>query len=161
VDENLQGKAGGIRRGGELGKFAEGEFTGENGQGDALAPGKGNALGRGEGHLGGGMNLHLRTDFPGQADQAQILNDDGVHLGFCDPAKESFGFGQFGWKDQYVEREVSATSTGMEVTHDKRKIGLSEVLGPETGIECRETKIDGVGPCGHGRLETLPIACGG
>jgi hypothetical protein len=99
VDKNFQGKAGGIARSRKFSQFAEGKFTGKNGKGDALATGKGDSFGGGKGHLGGGMNFHLWADLPGQSNQPQILNDDGVDLGFPHPAKESFGFGEFGGKD--------------------------------------------------------------
>ena len=92
------------------------------------------------------MNFYLRADLPGQSDQAEILNDDGVHLGFPHPAKKSFGFDKFGWEDQYIKGEVSATSTGMKVIHDKGEIGFSEIFGSETGIEGREAEVDGIGP---------------
>ena len=107
------------------------------------------------------MDLHLRADFPGQADQTQILNDDGVRLGFCDPAKESFGFGQFRGEDQHIEGEISTSSAGMEVIDNQGEIGLSEVLGPETGIEGGEAEINGIGTGGNGSFEALPIACRG
>ena len=29
------------------------------------------------------MNLYLGANFPGQADEAQILNDDGIHVSPC------------------------------------------------------------------------------
>jgi hypothetical protein len=74
------------------------------------------------------------------------LNNDGIDLGMADPAKESFGFGEFGGKDEYIEREVSATTAGMEVIHDKGEIGFSEIFGSETGIEGREAEVDGIGP---------------
>jgi hypothetical protein len=52
VNKNFQGKAGRFCEGWKFGEFAEREFTGKNGKGDALSPGKGYAFGRGEGHLG-------------------------------------------------------------------------------------------------------------
>jgi hypothetical protein len=107
------------------------------------------------------MNLHLWADFTGQSDQSEILNDDGIDLGFPHPTKEPFGFDKFGGEDQYIEREESATSTGMEVIHDKREIGFSEIFGSKTGIEGREPEIDGIGTCGNGSFEALPIACRG
>jgi hypothetical protein len=106
------------------------------------------------------MNLHLRADFPGQADQTQILNDDGVHLGFPDPAKKSFGFDKFGWEDQYIKGEVSATSTGMKVIHDKGEIGFSEIFGSETGIECRETEVDRISAGSDCGLQAFPVTGG-
>jgi hypothetical protein len=119
VDKNFQGKAGRFCGGWEFSEFAEREFTGKNGEGDALATGKGDPFGRGEGHLGGGVNFYFRADFPCQANQSEILNDDGVDLGFSDPAKEAFCFDKFGGEDQYIECEVSATAAGMEVIHDE------------------------------------------
>jgi hypothetical protein len=119
VDKNLQGKARGIARSRKFSKFAEREFTSKNRKGDALATGKGNPFGRGESHLGGSMNFYLRADLPSQSNQSEILNDNGIDLGFPHPAKKSFGFDKFGWEDQYIERQVSASSTGMEVFHDE------------------------------------------
>ena len=107
------------------------------------------------------MNLHLWADFTGQSDQSEILNDDGIDLGFPDPTKESLGFDKFGREDQYIEREVSATSTGMEVIHDKREIGFSEIFGSKTGIEGREPEIDGIGTRGNGSLEAIPVSSWG
>jgi hypothetical protein len=49
----------------------------------------------------------------------------------------------------------------MEVIHDEGEIGFSEIFGSETGIEGGEAEIDGIGPSGNRRLETLPIACRG
>ena len=107
------------------------------------------------------MNLHFWADFTGQSDQSEILNDDGIDLGFPHPTKEPFGFDKFGGEDQYIEREESATTAGMEVVHDEGEIGFSEIFSSETGIECGEPEIDGIGPCGNGSFEALPIACRG
>jgi hypothetical protein len=49
----------------------------------------------------------------------------------------------------------------MKVFHDKGKIGFSEILSSETGIERGESEIDGIGSCGNGSFEALPIACWG
>jgi len=45
VDKNFQGKAGGFCGGWEFGEFAKGKFTSKNGEGDALATGKGDSFG--------------------------------------------------------------------------------------------------------------------
>jgi hypothetical protein len=103
----------------------------------------------------------LRADFSGQSYQSKILNDDGVDLGFSDPAKESFCFDEFRGEDQYIEGEISATSTGMEVIHDKGEIGFSEIFGSETGIEGREAEVDGIGTGGNGSLEAIPVSSWG
>jgi hypothetical protein len=100
----------------------------------------------------------LRADLPGQSNQSEILNDDCIHLGFPDPAKQSFGFDEFRGEDQYIEREVSATSTGMKVIHDKGKIGFGEIFSSEAGIEGWKAEIDGIGPCGNGSFEAIPVS---
>jgi hypothetical protein len=83
------------------------------------------------------MNLYLRADLSGQSNKTEILNDDCIHLGFPDPAKQSFGFGEFGGKDQYIEREITAASAGMKVIHNEREVGFGKIFGSETGIKCR------------------------
>jgi hypothetical protein len=42
---------------------------------------------------------NLGADFFGESNKSEILNDDGIDLGFSDPAKEAFGFGKFGGED--------------------------------------------------------------
>jgi hypothetical protein len=145
----------------EFGEFAEGKFTSKNGEGDALATGKGDSFGRGESHLGRGMDGNLWADFSSQSNKSEILNDDGIDLGFSDPAKESFGFGKFGGEDQDIECEVSATATLVKIFHDFGKVRLGKVFRTETSIEGRETEIDGIGSGGNGSFEALPIACRG
>ena len=55
VDEDLQGKAGGVGGGREFGQFPEGKLPGKDGQMKALATGEGDTLWGGQGHLGGGV----------------------------------------------------------------------------------------------------------
>jgi hypothetical protein len=107
------------------------------------------------------MDGNLRADFSSQSNKSEILNDDGIDLGFSDPAKESFGFGKFGGEDQDIECEVSATATLVKIFHDFGKVRLGKVFCTETSIECGQAKIDGVGPSGNGGFEALPIACRG
>jgi hypothetical protein len=107
------------------------------------------------------MDGNLRADFSSQSNKSEILNDDGIDLGFSDPAKESFGFGKFGGEDQDIECEVSATATLVKIFHDFGKVRLGKVFRTETSIECGQAKIDGVGPSGNGGFEALPIACRG
>jgi hypothetical protein len=45
----------------------------------------------------------------------------------------------------------------MEVIDDQGEIGLSEVLGPETGIECRETKVDRISTGSDCGLQAFPV----
>jgi hypothetical protein len=104
------------------------------------------------------MNLHLWADFTGQSNQSEILNDDGVDLGFSDPAKEAFCFDKFGGEDQYIEGEISAATAGMEVVHDQGEVGFSKIFRSETGIERGESEIDGIGTCGNGGFEAIPVA---
>jgi hypothetical protein len=72
--------------------------------------------------------------------------------------KEPFGFGEFGGEDQNIESEVSATTAGMKVTHDEGEVRFSEIFGSETGVEGGKAKVDGIGPCGNGGFEAIPVA---
>jgi hypothetical protein len=49
----------------------------------------------------------------------------------------------------------------MKVIHDKGKIGFSEIFGSETGIERGESEIDGIGTCGNGSFEAIPVSSWG
>jgi hypothetical protein len=157
MNKDLQGKAVGVVGGGELGQFPKGEFPGEDGKVEPLASGKGDAFGRGEGHLGGGVEFDLRADGLGEADKAEVLNDERVDLGSGGKAKKPFHLGELRGEDQNVHREVASSAPGVEVVHDRREILFGEVLGPEAGVEGGEAEVDRICPCRHGRLEAVPI----
>jgi hypothetical protein len=87
---------------------------------ETLASGEGDSLGGGEGHLGGGVKFHLGAKRLGEADKAEILNDQGIHPGGGGQAEESFRLGQFGGEDKNIHGEVASPSTGMQVIHNRR-----------------------------------------
>ena len=158
MDKDLQREPGGIGGCGELGKFAQGKFPREDREVESLAAGEGDAFGRGQGHLGGGMELNLRANRLGEADEAEILDDESVNLRCGGEVEESFRLRKLRGEDKNVHCEVAASATGMEVFHDQRKIFLGEVFGAETRVEGGESEIDGVGAGGDGGLEAVPIA---
>jgi hypothetical protein len=45
----------------------------------------------------------------------------------------------------------------MEVIHDKREIGFSEIFGSKTGIEGWEAEVDSIGTGCDCGLKTLPV----
>ena len=46
----------------------------------------------------------------------------------------------------------------MEVLHHDGKIGFGEVFSPETRVEGRKAKVDGIGSGGNRRLQALPVS---
>ena len=81
MDKHLQGKSGGVGCGRELGQFPQGKFPRENGKMEALAAGEGDTLRRGEGHLCGGVQFEVWANGLGQADESEVLDNQGVDLG--------------------------------------------------------------------------------
>jgi len=49
----------------------------------------------------------------------------------------------------------------MEVVHNFGEVGLGEVFRAETSIEGGQAEVDGVGTCGNGGFEALPVPSGG
>jgi hypothetical protein len=49
----------------------------------------------------------------------------------------------------------------MEVIHDKREIGFSEIFSSEAGIEGRKAEVNGIGTGGNGSLEAIPVSSWG
>jgi len=157
VDKDFQGEAVGVGRGGELGQLPQGKLPGENGEVEALAAGKGNAFRRGEGHLGGGVEFHPRADGSGEANEAEVLNDEGVNLSRCGEAEESFRLWKFGRENQHIHGEVAPATAGMEVGHHFRQVFFREVFGAKAGVESGQAEINGIRPGGDGGLQAVPV----
>ena len=87
---------------------------------EPLASREGDSLGGGEGHLGRGVEFDFRTDSLGEADKAEVLNDERVDLGSGGKAKKPFHLGELRGEDQNVHREVASSAPGVEVIHDLR-----------------------------------------
>jgi hypothetical protein len=158
VDKDLQGEAVGVGRGGELGQLPQGKLPGENGEVEALPAGEGDSLGRGEGHLGGGVEFHPRADGPGEADEAEVLHDEGIHPGGGGEPDEAYRLWKFGGKNQHIHGEVAPSTAGTEVGHHFRQVLFREVFGAEAGVESGQAEINGIGPGRNGGLEAVPVS---
>jgi len=158
VDKDFEREAGRVGGGGEFGQFPQGKLPGKNSEVEALATGERDSLRGSEGHLGGGVELDLRADGLGKADEAEILNNEGIHGGGGSEAEESLRLQQLRGKDKDVHGEVTPASAGMEEVHDLREVPLREVLRPEPGVEGRQAEINGIRSSRHRRLETVPVA---
>ena len=161
MNENFERETGRVGGGGEFGEFPKGEFPREDGEVKALASGEGNAFGRGEGHLGGGVEFDFRTDGPGEADEAEVLDNQGVDRGLGSSVEESLRLRKLRRKDKNIHREVAPSAPGVEVIHDLWEVFLGEVFRPETGVEGGQSEIDGIGTGDNGGLEAVPVASGG
>jgi hypothetical protein len=161
VDEDLQRQSGGFAGGGELGQFPKGKFPRENGQVKALAAGEGDTFRGGQGHLGGGVEFDPRADRLGEANEAKVLDDEGIDLGFSGQTKQTFGLRELGGEDKDIHGEVTAAPPRVEVVHHFGEILLGKVFRPETGVEGGQAEINRIGAGGDGGLEAVPIAGGG
>jgi hypothetical protein len=158
VDEDLQRQSGGFAGGGELGQFPKGKFPRENGQVKALAAGEGDTFRGGQGHLGGGVEFDPRADRLGEANEAKVLDDEGIDLGFSGQTKQTFGLGELGGEDKDIHGEVTAAPPRVEVFHDFREILLGKVFRPEPGVKGGQPKVNGIRPSRDCGFKAVPIS---
>ena len=112
----------------------------------------------GERHLRRAVDRQARREAADQADEAQVLHDDGIRPG-CDEAAEKAGrFGQFVGEDQRVEGDIAQHVSPMEIGHHLGQFGKREIRGPMAGVEIGQAEIDRIGPIGHRRAQRFPIA---
>ena len=91
VDENFEV---GVGLGVDCGDFREGQFAGEGDAVRALGKGESDAFGAGDAGLGGGVELEIGGDLAGEAEDAQVLHDEGVDAGFGNGGNGAGGFGE-------------------------------------------------------------------
>jgi len=112
---------------------------------------------------------HLRASVYGEAwsgptdqlDRAQVLHDHRVHprpaRGLGDAGKRH----QLVVKYQHVQHQIALHPPLVEERHDIRQRVHVKVLRARSGVEVRDTKVDGVRPVLRGRTQLLPSARGG
>ena len=89
------------------------------------------AIHAGNAGLGGGIQIEIGGDCAGQANHAEILDQERVDAGFGDGAEGARRFRQFVIEDQGIEREVTTDATPMERAHDFRQFRKIEAnFGP-------------------------------
>ena len=104
-----------------------------------------------------GMKFHVRADSLGESDEAEVLDDEGIHSGRGGQTEESFRLGQFGGEDKNIHGEVATATAGIEVVHDFWEVLFREVFRPESGVKGGQSEVNGIRPGRDRGLQAVPI----
>lgn len=156
VDEDFEI---GVGFGVDGGDFLEGQLAGEGDAVCALGEGELDAFGAGDAGLGGGVELEIGGDLAGEAEDAQVLHDEGVDAGFGNGGDGAGGFDEFVFEDEGVEGEVAADAALVQGAHDGGEFGKIEAnFG--AGGEVLEAEVAGVGASFDGGPQLGPMPGG-
>ncbi len=100
--------------------------------------------------LRGCMDAHVWQQHPNRAQQAEVLDDDGVHTGLPRSVDKIDRLGQLVLEHHDVCRQIDANAAQVRESADISETGEGEVLGATTGIEALDAEIHRVSPIGHG-----------
>ena len=117
-----------------------------------------------DGELGGAVDGQTGSGLPEHPQDAQVLDEDGVHPDLGGLGGRPGGGGELPVGDQGVEGEVDLGPPDMAVRNRRGQFLQREVLGIAAGVEIPAAQVDGVGaPCmaavtaaGRGRV-TSPM----
>ena len=98
-----------------------------------------------------------RADEPADAD---ILDDRGVDARGDDRAQVVFGGVELVGEDERIEGHVAAHPAAVQKFHQRRQVGLREIVRPHAGVETFQTEIDRVGTVFDRGARALPVAGG-
>ena len=112
-------------------------------------------------HLGAGVDLHRRGNFPAHGNQAQVLDDKGVHAQLGRPANQLRRFGQLPVGGQGVQRQVDPDAADMTIGDGLPEIVQSEIPGAHAGVEAAGAQINGIRAVLDRGPQGLHGACGG
>jgi len=125
--------------------FVEGTFAGEDDATDTELGYSRNSLAARKRHLRAGMDGQIGADRAKEADEAKVLDENGIDAGDGDLADEIFNLWQLAGEDKRVERDVALESASVKVGHQPGEIGDIEILGAGAGVEAGiEAEINGI-----------------
>ena len=113
--------------------------------------------------LGGGVELDSGEEFPGEAGDAEVLDDDAVRLQLLQDGELLGRGGKLGVIQKGVEGDIDLPGGLGTVGHGEEvpKLVGREIDGIGAGGEGVEAEVDCVGACGEGGEGGLEGARGG
>lgn len=106
------------------------------------------------------MELHMWDDFPSHLGETEILDNQGIDSGGSDEAELGFGGFELSGEDEGIHGDESFDSVLVEVGHQIREILFGEIVSAESGVEFRQTKVNGIGTGGDGSASAVPVSSG-
>ncbi len=105
--------------------------------------------------------MEVRRDFPGQADQPQVLYNRRIHARTFEQNQLFFRGWQLIGEDQHIKGDVALYAVVVQEIHQLRQVVRREIRRAHPRIEGGHAEVNGVGAVGHGGFRAFPIACGG
>ena len=143
VDKGLQLHGRGLAQGLDGGL---GQLPGEDHPGHAQVSAGLHAVQVVDGHLGGGVDVHIGDGLPEKSGHAQVLDQDGVDADLRGKGGGLRRQGQFSVGQEGVQGQVDLGPPLMAVGNGLAQLLLGEVLGVAPGVEGAVAQIDGIRP---------------
>ena len=122
-----------------------GELPGEDHPGHAQLGAAAHPVQGVDGELGGAVDGQTGSGLPEHPQDAQVLDEDGVHPNLGGLGGRPGGGGELPVGDQGVEGEVDLGPPDMAVRNRRGQFLQREVLGIAAGVEIPAAQVDGVG----------------
>ena len=106
------------------------------------------------------MDCQVGRELPGEASQADVLNDQGINPSRCCRQDQVGGLVQLSGKHQNVERQETLDTPPVQPLHQLWQFLTLKVGGPHAGIQGINAEVHRIGPVGDSRLQRLPGAGG-
>ena len=106
------------------------------------------------------MDRQVGSQLPGEASQANVLNDEGINPGLRCRQDQVCGLIQLSRKHQHVEGQETLDAPPVQPLHQLWQFLTLKVGGPHAGIEGINAEVHRIGTVGDGSLQRLPGASG-
>ena len=87
-----------------------------------------------DGHLGGGVKVHVGNGVPQEPGHPQVLNQDGVHPGVGGKGRSLGGQGQLPVGQEGVQRQVDLGSPQVAVCYPPGQVLQGKILCVAAGV---------------------------
>ena len=122
-----------------------GKLPGEDHPGHAQLGAAAHAVQGVDGELGGAVDGQAGGGLPEHPQNAQVLDEDGVHAHLGGLGGHLGGGGELPVSDQGVEGQVDLGAPDVAVRNRRGQLLQGEVLGVAAGVEVPVAQVDGVG----------------
>ena len=139
-------------------KFADPAFSCRNDPTDAQITEQLYALDIVDRHLRTGMNDQIRESGPGDAENTQILHQNGIRTGVPNDPQCLGQLRQLLFLDQCVYRHVDSPSHLMRCPNGVRQALFIKVSCIASGRKGRVSQVNGICTCRNGSIQSLSVS---
>ena len=106
------------------------------------------------------MDRQVGSQLPGEASQANVLNDEGINPGLRCRQDQVCSLIQLSGKNQHIDRQETLDAPPVQPLHQLWQFLTLKVGGPHAGIECINAEVHRIGTVSNSSLQGIPGAGG-